>query len=126
MQIIKIVILISFANVTVWSASCAEVSKDRSGAVISAATNADDRVSDGAEAGLTTSLNRPIGETDSNDLGDLIEDSRLRRPTNVAAQETLKDTLSKVLTTLTYREREILNLWYGLGDGFRIRWSKST
>ena len=33
-------------------------------------------------------------------------------------QQTLKDKIDQVLKTLTYREREILKLRYGLGDGY--------
>ena len=41
-----------------------------------------------------------------------------RRPVNAATQEMLKDKIDQVLKTLTYREREIIKLRYGLGDGY--------
>ena len=39
-------------------------------------------------------------------------------PVNAATQEMLKDKIDTVLKTLTYREREIIKLRYGLGDGY--------
>ena len=41
-----------------------------------------------------------------------------RQPVNAATQEMLKDKIDVVLKTLTYREREIIKLRYGLGDGY--------
>jgi len=37
---------------------------------------------------------------------------------NTASQEMLKDKIDHVLKTLTYREREIIKLRFGLGDGY--------
>ena len=65
-----------------------------------------------------TSLNRPIGETDENDIGDFVEDGTARGPADSAAREMLRDNIHVVLKTLTYREREIIKLRYGLGDGY--------
>ena len=39
-------------------------------------------------------------------------------PVNAATHEMLKDKLDKVLDTLTFREREIIKLRYGIGDGY--------
>ncbi|NIM71373.1 MAG: sigma-70 family RNA polymerase sigma factor, partial [Xanthomonadales bacterium] len=39
-------------------------------------------------------------------------------PMSMAAQEMLKDRIDDVLDTLTYREREIIKLRYGIGDGY--------
>ena len=64
------------------------------------------------------SLDRPIGEGDDGFFGDFIEDQRAESPINTAANEMLKEKLEEVLNTLTYREREIIKLRYGLGDGY--------
>ncbi len=64
------------------------------------------------------SLDRPIGENDDSFFGDFIEDETTASPISMAAQEMLKDRIDDVLNTLTYREREIVKLRYGLGDGY--------
>ncbi|MCC6574337.1 MAG: RNA polymerase sigma factor RpoD [Planctomycetes bacterium] len=63
------------------------------------------------------SLDRPIGDSEDSFFGDFIEDNNAESPVNVASQEMLKDKIDKVLNTLTYREREIIRLRYGIGDG---------
>ena len=65
-----------------------------------------------------TSLNRPIGDTDDGDIGDFVEDGKQNRPDDLATRELLRNKLDNVLQTLTYREREILKLRFGLGDGY--------
>jgi len=64
------------------------------------------------------SLDRPIGESDDGFFGDFIEDKGAESPVNAATYEMLKDKLDKVLETLTFREREIIKLRYGIGDGY--------
>jgi RNA polymerase primary sigma factor len=64
------------------------------------------------------SLDRPIGESDDGFFGDFIEDKSAESPVNAATHEMLKDKLEKVLDTLTFREREIIKLRYGIGDGY--------
>ncbi|MBM4076111.1 MAG: RNA polymerase sigma factor RpoD, partial [Planctomycetes bacterium] len=64
------------------------------------------------------SLDRPIGEGDDSFFGDFIEDNSTESPVHTATQEMLKDKIDVVLKTLTYREREIIRLRYGLGDGY--------
>ncbi len=64
------------------------------------------------------SLDRPIGESDDGFFGDFIEDRTTESPINTATHEMLKEKLEQVLSTLTYREREIIKLRYGLGDGY--------
>ena len=64
------------------------------------------------------SLDRPVGESDDSYFGDFIQDESTENPVNAAAQEMLKDKIDHVLKTLTYREREIIKLRYGLGDGY--------
>ena len=64
------------------------------------------------------SLDRPIGDSDDGFFGDFIEDKSTVSPVNAATHEMLKEKLAQVLNTLTYREREIIKLRYGLGDGY--------
>jgi RNA polymerase primary sigma factor len=64
------------------------------------------------------SLDRPVGESEDSYFGDFIEDDTAESPVQAATQEMLKDKIDQVLKTLTYREREIIKLRYGLGDGY--------
>jgi len=64
------------------------------------------------------SLDRPVGESEDSYFGDFIEDDRAESPIQSAGNEMLKDRIEEVLKTLTYREREIIKLRYGIGDGY--------
>ncbi|MBI4579725.1 MAG: RNA polymerase sigma factor RpoD, partial [Planctomycetes bacterium] len=64
------------------------------------------------------SLDRPVGESEDSYFGDFIEDDSAESPVASAGNEMLKDRIEEVLKTLTYREREILKLRYGIGDGY--------
>jgi len=64
------------------------------------------------------SLDRPVGESEDSYFGDFIEDERQEAPSDAAAQDMLKHRIEQVLKTLTYREREIIKLRYGIGDGY--------
>jgi RNA polymerase primary sigma factor len=64
------------------------------------------------------SLDRPVGENEDSYFGDFIEDERQDAPGDTAAQDMLKQRIEQVLRTLTYREREIIKLRYGIGDGY--------
>ena len=64
------------------------------------------------------SLDRPVGESEDSFFGEFIEDPGTSNPVNSATQEMMKDKIDQVLKTLTYREREIIKLRYGLGDGY--------
>ncbi|MEQ8764485.1 MAG: RNA polymerase sigma factor RpoD [Planctomycetota bacterium] len=64
------------------------------------------------------SLDRPIGESDDSYFGDFIEDESAESPVHAATYEMLKDKIEDVLKTLTFREREIIKLRYGIGDGY--------
>ena len=64
------------------------------------------------------SLDRPIGESDDSYFGDFIEDDEVDSPVASATQEMLKERIDSVLKTLSYREREIIKLRYGIGDGY--------
>ncbi|HHI78676.1 MAG TPA: RNA polymerase sigma factor RpoD [Planctomycetes bacterium] len=64
------------------------------------------------------SLDRPIGESDDSYFGDFIEDDKVESPAESASREMLKERVGDVLDTLTFREREIIRLRYGIGDGY--------
>ena len=64
------------------------------------------------------SLDRPVGESEDSYFGDFIEDESQVSPANAATQDMLKQRIEQVLKTLTYREREIIKLRYGIGDGY--------
>jgi len=64
------------------------------------------------------SLDRPVGESEDSYFGDFIEDETAESPVESAGTEMLKDRIEEVLKTLTYREREIIKLRYGIGDGY--------
>ena len=64
------------------------------------------------------SLDKPVGESEDSYFGDFLEDDSAGAPGDLAAQEMLKHRIEGVLKTLTYREREIIKLRYGIGDGY--------
>ncbi len=64
------------------------------------------------------SLDRPVGESEDSYFGDFIEDEKAESPSISASSDMLKDRIEAVLKTLTYREREIIKLRYGIGDGY--------
>jgi RNA polymerase primary sigma factor len=64
------------------------------------------------------SLDRPIGESEDSYFGDFIEDDEVDSPVASATQEMLRERIDAVLKTLSYREREIIKLRYGIGDGY--------
>jgi RNA polymerase primary sigma factor len=64
------------------------------------------------------SLDRPIGESEDSYFGDFIEDNEIDSPVASATQEMLRERIDVVLKTLSYREREIIKLRYGIGDGY--------
>jgi len=64
------------------------------------------------------SLDRPVGNSEDSHFGDLLPDGAAESPSTGASQEMLRGRINKVLKTLSYREREIIKLRYGLGDGY--------
>ena len=64
------------------------------------------------------SLDIPVGESEDSSFGDFLEDGAEVNPLDSATHELLKDKIGHVLKSLTYREREIIKLRYGLGDGY--------
>jgi RNA polymerase primary sigma factor len=64
------------------------------------------------------SLDRPVGEGDDCSFGDLVQDSHSDNPLNLANNGLLREKIEELLKTLTFREREIIRLRYGLADGY--------
>ncbi|QGJ68881.1 RNA polymerase sigma factor SigA [Planctomycetales bacterium 10988] len=64
------------------------------------------------------SLESPLSGDEENTVGDLLEDPRSENPMSGLIHDLLKDKIAHVLKTLTFREREILRMRYGLGDGY--------
>jgi RNA polymerase primary sigma factor len=64
------------------------------------------------------SLQSPVGDADETHFGDLIEDKAAENPSDVTSFNLLRGKLGEVLHGLTERERRILELRYGLNDGF--------
>jgi len=64
------------------------------------------------------SMQSPVGDTDDTDFGDLLEDKTAENPSEVTSFNLLKGKLGEVLNGLTERERKILELRYGLSDGY--------
>ena len=63
------------------------------------------------------SLEKPVGEDEHNELGQLIEDDFAPAPPEVAYRQLLREKIEQVLSTLTAREARILRLRFGLQDG---------
>jgi len=64
------------------------------------------------------SLDRPVGESEDCSFGEFLEDGGSENPFKCANNGLLRDRIEGLLKTLTYREREIIRLRYGLGDGY--------
>ncbi len=62
------------------------------------------------------SLDAPLSEEEENTLGDIIEDTRERGPVEVTDQRLLREEIRKVLGQLTLRERQVIELRFGLID----------
>jgi RNA polymerase primary sigma factor len=63
------------------------------------------------------SLERPIGDEDNSTLGDFIEDQEATVPMDEATKEILREHVRRSLSSLTERERQVLELRFGLVDG---------
>jgi RNA polymerase primary sigma factor len=63
------------------------------------------------------SLQSPVGDADDANFGDFIEDKAADNPLDITSFSLLKDKLGDVLCSLTERERKVLELRFGLGDG---------
>jgi RNA polymerase primary sigma factor len=63
------------------------------------------------------SLESPVGNEDNNQLGDFIEDEDALQPMDAAAREILREQVKNALAVLSERERQVLELRFGLLDG---------
>ncbi len=63
------------------------------------------------------SLQSPVGDSDDTSFGDFIEDKSAENPLEMASHVLLREKLRDVLGSLTERERSVLTLRFGLGDG---------
>jgi RNA polymerase primary sigma factor len=81
----------------------------------SAATAKVQRILQSAEEPV--SLERPVGDEDSSQLGDFIEDDDALEPMDAAAREMLREQVQNALGALSERERQVLELRFGLIDG---------
>lgn len=64
------------------------------------------------------SLDQPVGDHEDNYFGEFLEEKRDEDPLYDSNMAALKERLEEVMTDLSYREREILRLRYGLADGY--------
>jgi len=64
------------------------------------------------------SLQSPVGDGEDTNFGDFIEDKTADNPSEMTSYSLLKDKLGDVLSSLTERERKVLELRFGLGDGY--------
>ncbi len=64
------------------------------------------------------SLQTPIGDEGDTNFGDFIEDKKAVSPANASAYTMLKEEMDKILDTLTEREKRVLRLRFGIGDGY--------
>ena len=64
------------------------------------------------------SLDRPVGEGEDSSFGEFIEASDGDNPVRCAGNSMLRKKIEELLQTLTFREREIIRLRYGLVDGY--------
>jgi RNA polymerase primary sigma factor len=63
------------------------------------------------------SLDSPVGNENNNQLGDFIEDEDALKPMDAAAREILREQVKNALAVLSERERQVLELRFGLLDG---------
>lgn len=63
------------------------------------------------------SLERPVGDEDNSTLADFIEDQEAAAPLDAAVREVLREQVKRSLSTLSDRERQVIELRFGLADG---------
>jgi RNA polymerase primary sigma factor len=64
------------------------------------------------------SLQSPVGDGDETSFGDFIEDKSAENPFDMTSYSLLKDKIGDVLSSLNERERRVLELRFGLSDGY--------
>ena len=79
------------------------------------ATQKIDRVLRSAEEPV--SIDGPVGDEESSSLGEFLEDEDAPSPIEAAARQMLREQVQRALTSLSDREREVLELRFGLKDG---------
>ena len=61
------------------------------------------------------SLETPVGDEEDSSLGDFIEDKNALIPIDVAVKSSLRDTTTRILSSLTPREERVLRMRFGIG-----------
>ena len=69
-------------------------------------------------AEVPVSLDAPLIDEEQYHLADTIEDMHATAPADVVTHQVLRDQISRALETLTQRERQVIELRYGLHDGY--------
>ncbi|NBW87418.1 MAG: sigma-70 family RNA polymerase sigma factor [Planctomycetia bacterium] len=64
------------------------------------------------------SLDQPLGEGDEGSVGEFVRDRREEDPLQEINRQSLRASIGRALESLTYREREIIRLRFGLADGY--------
>ena len=64
------------------------------------------------------SLDRTVGDSEDAAFSDILEDEKAVAPSSAVTNDALRERIEQVLKTLAYREREIIKLRYGIGDGY--------
>jgi RNA polymerase primary sigma factor len=68
-------------------------------------------------AQLPVSLEKPIGEEEDSELGDFVEDDSAESPFELASENLRRENVRRALDTLPTREREVIEMRYGLSGG---------
>jgi RNA polymerase primary sigma factor len=64
------------------------------------------------------SLDQPLGDSDDSAVGEFVRDQREEDPLKGTNQAALKSSIARALDGLSYREREIIRMRFGLADGY--------
>ena len=69
-------------------------------------------------AEIPVSLDAPLIDDEQYHLADNIEDTRAAAPADVVTHQVLRDQITRALDSLNQRERQVIELRYGLHDGY--------